>query len=158
MHLGSLYIMLTAIAVGIAWLSHHSPTIRCAHWLLFSCVASNLAVDAMGFVNAPMLIPALDAFVALVGILPIALGIDVASVERPKSRTAAAIFALFLVVGFVHVVAFTTHRQGTYLYFLVLNLLFAAQVLVVGGVSGYRYLSHRPRGLLHRAGGAPSRG
>ena len=52
-----------------------------------------------------------------------------------QSRVAAAVFGVFLAVEIVHVAAFQLHMQGTFTYFLALNLLFVVQLVVVGGAS-----------------------
>ena len=108
-------------------------------------VGCNLIVAHNGFGHAPLLIPTLDATLAL---------LTAGMVAIDHSKPAGIVFGLFVLVEIVHVAAFQNHTQGTFAYFLTLNLLFLSQVAVVGGwmhMQWYR-LADTPRmaARLHR--------
>jgi hypothetical protein len=127
-------------ALVLAVISRRVPLIKLGLILLAAWGACNVVVITHGHASAPLLIPTIDAILAL-------LTAGVAAIDHDK--TAGAVFAIFVGVQIVHVAAFETHTQGTYSYFLTLNLLFLAQVLVVGGWSAWvvvaDYLAEPPR-------------
>ena len=94
--------------------------------LLFAYGASNVAVDFYGFQQAPLMVPTIDAVAAI---------LIAATGYRSHNMTALVVFGIYAIVGLVHVGAFVLKMQATYTYYLTLNLLFLAQLLIVGGVS-----------------------
>lgn len=109
--------------LALSLLSRREALIKLGLILLAAYVACNLAMAANGKAHAPMLIPTIDAILAL-----LTAGI----VALDHSKTAAVVFALFVLVEIVHVAAFQTRTQGSHTYFLYLNLIFLAQVVAVG--------------------------
>lgn len=137
------YLGWTLIAFGLAWMTHRRDLVQTGGVLCLAWLACNVAVVVVGHAKAPVLIPTIDAILAL-------LCAHIAIFER--GRAAIAVLFLFVMVGLVHVAAFETHTQGTYFYFLVLNLLFFAQVAVVGGASGWALMADRVHRRPVRAG------
>lgn len=122
----------TICAVGLAWLSGKHVWFKVAMLLFLAWVCCNVAVKAQGLPNAPLLIPAIDAFI----------GVSVGSLALAnRDRIAAVVFALFVVDEIIHVAAFLTHWQGAYTYYLALNAVFIAQIAVVGGASAWTCLA-----------------
>lgn len=95
--------------------------------LLLAWATTNIAVEMLGFAQAPVVIPSLDAAFAII----------VATIGYiNRSRVALVVFLLYALVGSVHVGAFVLHKQATYGYYATLNVLFLAQLLTVGAASG----------------------
>ena len=115
-----------AVTLGLALFAQRKALIELGFILLTAWVGCNLAVMARGFTQAPMLIPTIDAILALC-----VAGITI----YHQSKAAAWVFGLFVAVQLVHVVAFQLQTQGSYFYFLALNVLFLCQLAVVGGTS-----------------------
>lgn len=128
------YGAVTIIAIILAWKSEQHVVIKLGLLLFLAWVACNVAVKVQGFSHAPLLIPSIDAVIAVC-----VAGLALAN----RDLVAAAVFALYLVVGVIHVYAFSTHAQGTYPYYLALNLAYLGQVVVVGGAGGRAYLANR---------------
>ena len=128
------YGTLTLAAIALAWLSGKHVTLKTGMLLLLAWACCNVAVELDGANRAPLLIPSIDAFIAVcVGGLALA----------NRNLIAGSVFALYLLVGVIHVYAFSTHAQGTYPYYLALNLAYLGQVVVVGGAGGRAYLANR---------------
>lgn len=115
-------------ALGLALLARRTELIKLGLILVSAWVSCNLAVAAHGFSRATMLIPTIDAILALLAAWMVAI---------ERSKPAGIVFALFVMVEIVHVAAFQTHTQGGFAYFLTLNVLFFCQVVVVGGWSAW---------------------
>lgn len=102
--------------------------------LMAAWAASNLAVNYMGFEGASLIIPSLDGamaiLVALVG-------------YKNRSMVALVVFCIYAIVGVVHIVAFAAGEQAAYDYYASLNILFAAQLLMVGTASAWMALRAR---------------
>lgn len=133
-----------ALVLFLAWTSGSHVHQKLSLLFLFAWSVSNVVVELVGFTDAPLLIPSLDAVMA---ILVAVLG------YRYRNPTSIAIFTLYLLVGAVHVVAFILHLQGTYTYYATLNLLFLVQLLTVGGSSAWLAL-HIGADSLHQCASA----
>ena len=118
------YGALTIFALTLAIVSKRPDLIETGAVLLLAWLLCNAVVILNGHTKAPLLIPTIDAI----------LGLFVAGIAaHNQSRIAAVVFAIFLGVQMVHVAAFRLHTQGSYSYFLTLNLLYICQLVVVGG-------------------------
>lgn len=132
----------TICAVGLAWLSQKHVRIKVSLLLFLAWVTCNVAVKAQGLPNAPLLIPAIDAFIGVcVGALWLA----------NKDQIAAAVFWLFVLDELIHVGGFLTHLQGAPTYYLTLNMVFLAQISVVGGASAWACLADGSYSRARRA-------
>jgi hypothetical protein len=133
------------LTMGVAFLAYASGSRAAQHVsLIFLSVwiLTNTAVEVMGYERAPLLIPSVDAVSALLVAM-------VAFVQA--SRLAAAVFGLYVLVGAIHVAAFILHRQGTYPYYLALNVVFLIQLAAVGGACAGMVLRARAFGRRQRA-------
>lgn len=139
---------LVGVVLLLTFLSHFHVYQKLGMLFLFAWAASNVMVNLMGFADAPLMIPSLDAVVA---ILIAILGF------RSRSFVALQVFALYLLVGFVHVSAFILHRQGSYVYYATLNVLFLLQLLLVGAASARMALVHWTTRRAERARAHPPR-
>lgn len=105
--------------------------------LMIDWAASNLAVACLGFHRAPLMVPSLDA--------AICLGVALIG-HKHRSNTALAIVCLYAIVGVVHVTALVLRMQETYTYYATLNLLFLAQLLILGGSGAWLAIRNRAPG------------
>lgn len=133
MDIGSMYGILVALVVGLTWLGRDHVTQKLGILLLTAWASTNIVVNYMGFEQAPLLNPSIDAVIA---ILVAALG------YTHRSRLALVVFLLYVVVGATHVIAWANHDQETRAYYDVLGILFLAQLFAVGGVGGRLALVH----------------
>lgn len=92
--------------------------------LMTAWAVSNFVVNYMGFPRAPLFVPSLDAAIT---ILIAMIG------YRARSNVSLAVVCIYAIVGMVHVLALILRMQETYTYYAVLNVLFATQLLIVGG-------------------------
>lgn len=127
------YGLCSAAALALALASQRELLTRLAWLLLGAWAACNAMTIFIGFHRAPLLIPLIDAMLALC--VPLIAA---------KSKIASVVFGLFVVVAIVHVDAFLTHTEGRPSYYLTLNMLYLAQVVIVGGASGLACLADRP--------------
>lgn len=127
MDISTLFGIAVAATLLLTWASGFHIFQKVGLLLMLAWAVSNVAVDYMGFPRAPLLIPSLDG---LVGILIAMVGF------QAKSKTALAIVVLYAIVSVVHVIALVLRMQETYTYYAALNILFLAQLLVLGGSSG----------------------
>ncbi len=144
--IAAMYLVLAVLSLGCAVWGKDWLLIFLACVMLASWSVSNMAVAALGFSRAPLLIPETDA----------ALGVIVWFMARPSHRLAPAlVFALFVVEQMVHVTFLHIHAATSLQYIVALNLVFAAQCLVVG-VAGVRqrYVDRHAR----RTGGVAAAG
>lgn len=141
------YGVISLAVVGIAWLSDDHAIQKIGMLLLFAWATTNVAVEFLGFQEAPILIPSIDAMVA---ILTAIIG------YRTKSRVALVVFLLYVSVALIHVGAYMLRKEGVYTYYAILNLFFLAQLITVGGAGAWMALSRRSfvRGERARAGAA----
>lgn len=110
----------------LAWGSGNAAMQKLALLLLAAWALSNLALAFLGYRGEPLVVPSLDAVIA---ILVAMVGFN------NRSRAALTVFLLYAVLGVVHIAAFTTNSLSEYGYYIAKNGLFLAQLMVVGGVS-----------------------
>ena len=117
---------LTVIMLLLAWASGQHVPQKLALLMLASWSTSNLAVSLLGFDGASYVTPAIDA----------ALAVPTAALAL-NNRSWGAFWTLimFLLQIAAHGVAFMANGQASYLLYLSLNLLFLAQVVMIGGIS-----------------------
>ena len=128
MDIATLFGMAVCLMLLLTWASDDHVRQKLGLLLLGAWAASNLAVNYMGVGNAPLVIPSLDALVAIV----------VAVVGySARSRIALIIFAIYAFVGAVHVVALVMRAEMTYNYYAALNVLFACQLITLGASSAW---------------------
>lgn len=124
-----------AVTVLLAMASRHYPSVKLSAILLTSWFVTRLADELLGYHYGPRVFVVLDA----------TLGLYAAWVAfRSRDLVAAMVFALFLAMGAEHLAAFSLGDQGSYRYFLVLNVLYALQLSFVAGGAGVRLIAHRP--------------
>ena len=147
-NLGLVYGLVVGLVMLLALGSHEHVRQKLAILFLVDWISTNLAVDLMGFSRAPLLIPSLDAVVA---ILVATIG------YKNRSTIALVVFLLYVIVGGVHVGAFILHAQETYAYYATLNMVFLAQLLAVGGSSAWLAIRRRPDRRRQRVRPYPAR-
>ena len=125
--------LLLAFTMILAWGSDTPAYQKIAMLLLGSWSASNVCVALLAYARAPMIIPSIDALIAVM-----AAGVSI----RARSETGLAVVLLFVVEEVTHALAYASGATGHRDYYIVLNVIFLAQVLIVGGVSGERALRH----------------
>lgn len=133
MDLASLFGIAVLVMLLLVWASGDHVRQKLGILLLFAWAGSNLAVGFWGFTHAPLVIPSLDAAVA------IAMAIVG---YTNKSRIALILFAIYVFVGAVHVGAFALRAEMTYNYYATLNAAFALQLIALG-VSAARLVVYR---------------
>jgi hypothetical protein len=143
---GILYGLIVALVLLISWASKSHVYQKIGLILLADWALCNLVVNALGFERAALVIPSLEALAA---ILVATLG------YTNRNRVALVVFLLYAAIGFVWVASYVTRIQGTYTSYAVLNVLFLAQLLTVGGASAGRAISFwtdrsRQRARAHR--------
>jgi hypothetical protein len=147
-NIGLVYGILVGLVMLLALGSHEHVHQKLSILFLGAWMTTNLAVDLMGFSHAPLLIPSIDAVVA---IMVAAIG------YANRSTIALAVFLLYVIVSGVHVGAFILHVQETYAYYATLNTIFLAQLLVVGGSSAWLAIRRRPDRRRQRVRPYPAR-
>jgi hypothetical protein len=124
----------SVIALALSVLSRRDALIKFAMVLLFDWAVYNVIVNWTGYERAPLLIPMFDA----------AIGIWVGIVAWANSNLIGAmLFALFVAVVGWWAIELWDHAQATYLCYLVANMVFAAQVAIVGVAGGWTYMADR---------------
>lgn len=119
----SVFAALVALMLLCVWLSKDHVHQKLGLLLLAAWAVSNVTVEYSGFEHAALVIPTLDAAIA---ILVAVLG------YTHRSRTALIVFLLYVIVGAVHLGAFILRAQVTNLYYTVTGTLFLAQLAAVG--------------------------
>lgn len=141
------------LAVGcvllLAWASGSHVLQKLALLLLMAWAGTNLAVAFLGFERAPLVIPSIDAVIA---VLVATTG------YHAKSKAALFVFRLYAVVGLIHIGAYVLHMLVTNTYYAALNSVFLVQLLIVGATSAWVAVHHRfdlggERFRHHPAGG-----
>lgn len=118
------YGLCALIVFGLAVASRRAPLIELGLILTVAWLGCNAIVLRYGYAGSTLLIPTLDAILALC----------VAAVAGShQNKVAVLVLALFVVVQLVHVTAFELHAQGGHFHILALNLLFLCQLVAVGG-------------------------
>ena len=118
------YALAVIVTLGIAKLSKNPALIIVATLLAVSCIGSNLLLLWLGPANQPWADPSLQALIAVFtgGVF----------LER-RSRVAALVSGLFVLELLIIVIYILAHKQGTGQYFLSINLVFLAQLVITGG-------------------------
>ncbi len=143
MPISALFGLIVAGSLLLAMLSNSHVLQKVGLLLLFAWAASNVAVDWLGFQRAPLLVPTIDAAVCL-GIAGVGF--------KNRSNVSLAIVCLYVIVGVVHVMALALRMQETYTYYATLNLLFLAQLLILGGSGAWVAIRNRAAGRDQRPG------
>lgn len=130
--ISSLFGLAVCAMLLLVWVSDDHVRQKLGLLLLFAWTGSNLTVNMMGFTHAPLVIPSLDAMVAvLVALIGYA----------HKSKLALAIFVIYAFVGTVHITALIMRAEMTYNYYAILNGAFALQLSILGASSAWHSLS-----------------
>jgi hypothetical protein len=95
--------------------------------LALSCLLCNLATGLFGFDHAPVAMPMIDVLVAI---------LCMAVEKHWPSPAGRFVITLFGAEALTHVIFFLRHAEGTYAYYALLNVIFACQVIQVGGAAG----------------------
>lgn len=149
MDISTLFGLVCVITLLIAWASPSQVCQKLGLVLLAAWASSNVAVEVLGFLKAPVIIPSLDAAFAVV----------IATIGYlNRSRIALVVLLIYLLVGAVHVMAFILRTQSTYSYYATLNILFLAQLLTVGIAGARMAVSHRSDWRGQRLRHHPARG
>jgi hypothetical protein len=119
-----IYGLILAGVLCLCWISDETTTQRLGLWMLASWAASNAAIEWMGFDNAPLLVPLINGFIAVMVAM---LG------YRKRNFAVLMVFLLFLTEGTVNWLAYADHMQGSYAYYAILNCIFLLRMGVVGG-------------------------
>jgi hypothetical protein len=138
-----LYGLAVAAMLACVWLSRSPVLQKTGLLLMYAWALSNLAVDWLGFERAPLLVPSLDAIIAIL----IAI-----TGYRSRSRLSLVVFGIYAIIGSIHVWALLTQMQETYTYYATLNLLFLSQLLILGGSGAWLALRSRAAGGHQRLG------
>jgi len=135
------YASIAVLVFILAMAVRHVTGIKFALLMILSAAATNMSIAALGFERAPMLIAPINGVIALM---------LAGEAFKVKSVPGAAIFALFILEMFIHFAGFVTHATGKHGYWVMLNVIFFAQV-AINGVSGVFYgHAHRlDRGHRH---------
>jgi len=141
-----LYLVLALAALVLARWAKSWQCAYLAGLMVFSCVGSNIAVYEVGYERAPLLIPEWDAVIAVA-----VAGVAVAA----RSRLAVLVLAGFFVEGAAVIGFYLNHQQGSHSYYATMNVIYAAQVLMIGGsgvafglASRLNRIDHSLRGYL----------
>ena len=122
------YGMLVGVVMALAWIDGHRVGLMLAGALFTAWAASNVAATLLGLDHAPLVIPTIHAVLAIcVAIVGIAY----------RSRAAASVFGLYLLMTLCDVGSFIARVDGSFAYYLTINALFCLQLLVVGGESAW---------------------
>lgn len=127
------YGLILAVISGSAFAVRSPMLDRLTLLMVASWVGSVACTLVFGYARAPILIPTLNAVVAI-----FIAGVGI----RYASKTCWAVVALFLVEEVINLVAFAYHFNGHRLQFTLLNGAFLARMAIVGGVALVR-LAHR---------------
>jgi len=102
--------------------------------LLAAWSLTNVAVDVMGFERAPIIIPTMHfVFGALVATVSF----------RKKTFASEAVLLAYAAMVTFDLLSFPLRIEGTWTYYAVLNVIFAAQLLVVGASGARLAIRHR---------------
>jgi hypothetical protein len=147
--IAAIYGFATIAALALTLLSGRQVLIKLGLVLLLDWALYNVIVDWTGFERAPLLIPTFDT----------AIGIWVGIIAwTNRNLIGASVFGLFVVVSGWWAAELWAHNQATYLCFLIANVIFLAQVAMVGGAGGWSYLADRRARSYARLHPHPSRG
>ena len=130
------YGLLTLLAIGVAMTMGRAPPLMCGLLLLTDWFLTGQAVTWLGFDRAPALIAPIDATIAIC-ILAVAV--------RGKCVVGYQIFGIYLIGGAWHLASYFNGQVGSYTYYAVLNILYAAAVLIVIGAGMHHAFIGRAR-------------
>jgi len=118
------------VVLAATWLARCVTCQKLGLMLFWSWAVSNMFVFVLGWQLSPRAFAVCDLFWALY----------TCSLARAKEDRWASVlvFLIFLIMGALHLTAFAVGVQGTRRYFEFLNVLYALQLLVVGGCAGAR--------------------
>lgn len=148
MNWASIFGVIVAGTLLMSWASRDHVLQKVSLLLMCAWAASNFVVQYFGFQSAPLIVPSIDAVIAV---------LIAATGYRSRSSTALAVFLLYAVVGVVHVGAFILRMQATYTYYTVLGVLFLAQLLTVDGAGAWLVFRAWSTGRGERLGADPAR-
>lgn len=129
------------IVLALAWASGEHVKQKLGLVLLMTWTISNCAVFALGFHDAPGPISVANGLLAFITML---LG------YKNRSVSALLVVALYVIGEGLSFSAIARNLTDTYTFWLLRNLIFTAQMIVVGGSSGVAALArigardHRP--------------
>lgn len=138
---GLAYALFLGVTLILAWLSGDPIARRVGILQLGGWTAANACVVWLGFSGAPMLVPAINA--------AIAVGIGLIGYKN-RSALCFCMVLLYLLEEIISVVGFATHNQGTFIYYGLLNVVFCMRMLTLGGWSVGHLVA---RGLRGERGG-----
>lgn len=124
MHVAGYYGAAVVVMLLIVWASQNQVLQKLGLCLLGSWVATQTANALFGLDGTPLLLPSVQGVLCVV---VAGLGL------RHRSFVALVIFMLYGALIAVHLAAYVAQRTGEYAYFATINLLFLAQLVVVGG-------------------------
>lgn len=139
------YGALVGAVTFLAWLTRDTVLHRVSLLSLGGWVTANLCVVFLGFSGEPMVMPVVDAAIAVV----------IGMIGRKNRSVLCFILVLFyLMQETVALVAFLTHNQGARWYYSLQNSVFILRMLALGGWSIGWLLASRShvehRGVHHR--------
>lgn len=133
----------TLIACAIAWGSRDHVIQKLSLVLLAAWALSNLAYAALGKASVPVCDPTIEALCA-----GLAAGIGYANRNRP----ALAVFVLYGAMLTIHAGFIIAHRPLSGAYIPMVNAVFMAQLLVVGGCGAWLAIRSRLHSSDQRPG------
>lgn len=122
------YAFVMALALALAFASGSHVHQKLTAVLFGSWVVSNVAIDALGFSHAPLVVPTFDA-VAAIAIAHLGF--------IHRSRLAAIVLALYGALAVVYVLAFGLHEQGSRAYYLICNVIWLIKLSIIGASSAW---------------------
>lgn len=136
------YGSLLLIALLMAWGSRAAIYQQLGALMLLSWLVYNIVVRAFGFPHGLLIDALADALIATA-----AAGVGL----RHRSAAAFGVVLLFVAEECWHLTASMTGQETSTLYHKSLNVIFALQVLIIGGGAGVALARHwrlpHPRGL-----------
>ena len=130
----AIYGVLLSIALGLAWRSGSVLYLKMALYMLASWALYNTVVPLFGFPHG-LLIDALGDALIATGVGAIGL--------RARSWTALWVVAFFVAEECWHLAASVAGRENDYWYHAALNVIFALQVVIIGGAAVATMARHR---------------
>lgn len=120
----------TLAPFALAKASGSRAAIKVSLLLVVAWSVSNVALQIGSYANEPHLVPMLDAIIAT--------GVVIVGIVE-NSRLALAVFALYVLLGVVHVYVNVFHPElsQSIPYYFAKNAIYGLQLLFVGSVSGY---------------------
>lgn len=142
-----LYGMLLAVVLMLTWGARNHVTQKLGFLMALSWALSNAAVAWLGFAEAPVIVPSINAAIAIViGALGFA----------NRSQTCLAVFGLFALELAITVWAYAAGYNGQFIHYAALNVVFILRMFVVGGSAVHdmvRRVHSEPTRTRHRVVG-----